>query len=341
MPRASRLSSLATALLLHASAAVAQADLVYRHGFEDATELVAALPLGTFVPGGGVVTNCPAGFQCSAFAVSCSGVTNNANGFLAVRNTTATFRGVLVFFTGGSGGSWWTGQGGDVAAFAEELRALGFTIAQVRWGTNWLESSPGNDAGTAHLGCRPATVIKHLHDTLYAGGSRSETGRCGFCISGNSGGASQVSYALSHYGLDTILDAVVPTGGPPHADLAKACLDPASGYALDTRNFLDRGFGYFAGNGPCATRDASFTPRWTAESIGTGGSDYDHPPTRVHIVIGDQDVGMQRIAATYIDRLRATGTPLTYTIAVNTPHGVFSTQAGRAAIEAAILDEMP
>lgn len=331
---------LAVALLLDATAVVAQADLVYRDGFENASELAATLPLGTFVPGGDVVTNCPVGFRCSAFSVSCSGVTNDANGFLAVRDTTAAFRGVLVFFTGGSGGSWWTNQGIDVAAFGERLRGLGFTIAQVRWGNNWIESSPGNDAGTAHLGCRPATVINYLHDTLYAGVARSETGRCGFCISGNSGGASQVSYALSHYGLETILDAVVPTGGPPHADLTKACLDPAYGYALDTRNFLDRGFGYFAGNGPCATRDPTFTPRWTAESVGTGGSDYEHAPTRVHIVIGDQDAGMQQIAATYLDRLRATGTPLIYTIAVNTPHAVYSTDAGRAAIEAAILDEL-
>jgi len=329
---------LAAILLFVVTMATARADVVYGDGFEGVG--VAALPLGTFVAGSGAVPNCPAGFSCSSFAVSCSGVANAANGFLAVRATTETFRGVLVFFTGGSGGSWWSAQGADVAAFGERLRGLGFTIAQVRWGTNWLESSPGNDAGTAHLGCRPATVIRHLHDTLYEGRPLSGTGRCGFCATGNSGGASQVSYALTHYGLESILDAVVPTGGPPHSDLAKACLDPAYGYELGTRNFLDRGFGYFDGNGPCAVRDASFTPRWNDESVGTGGNDYAHPATRVHIVIGDQDRGMQLIAATYIDRLRTAGSPMTYVIAVNTPHGVYSTEAGRAAIEAALLAEL-
>jgi hypothetical protein len=299
------------------------------------------LPLGSFLPKGDAMTGCPAGFRCSAFEVGCSGVTRNANGFLAVNETHAPRRGVLVFFTGGSGGGWWTDQGGDIAAFGERLRGLGFTIVQVRWGTNWLESSPGNEAGTAHLGCRPATVIRHIHETVNGNVPQNGRGRCGFCVTGNSGGASQVSYAISHYGLDTILDGVFPTGGPPHADLTKACLDPQYGYDLGTRHFLDRGFGFFDQRGPCAARDASFTPRWMEESIGTGGNDYDHPFTRVHVIIGERDRGMQQIAATYIDRLRAAGTALTYTIAVNTPHGVFSTEAGRAAIEAAILGELP
>lgn len=299
-----------------------------------------ALPLGIFLPKPDVVTNCPSGFRCSSFEVSCPDVSRNANGFMAVKETASPARGVLVLFTGGSGADWWTASA-DVAAFSERLHAMGFTIVQVRWGTNWLESSPGNEAGTAHLGCRPATVIRAIHETVYGGQQQNGQGRCGFCITGNSGGASQVGYALSHYGLDMILDGVFPTGGPPHSDLTKACLDPFYGYEVITRDFLDRGFGFFDGNGPCRRRDPSFTPRWTEESVGTGGTDYQHPFTRVQFIIGDQDRGMQRIAATYIDRLKAEGNPIVVTIPVSTPHGVASTEQGRAAIEAAILGELP
>jgi hypothetical protein len=41
---------------------------------------------------------------------------------------------------------------------------------------------------------------------------------------GNSGGASRSSCALSHYGLESLLDAAVPSGGPPHAAQTKGCL---------------------------------------------------------------------------------------------------------------------
>jgi hypothetical protein len=213
-------------------------------------------------------------------------------------------------------------------------------VVQVRWKTNWLQSSPGNDAGTAHLGCRPATVIARIHQDLYLPlGVTPALGRCGFCITGNSGGSTQVSYALTHYGLEGLLDGVMPTGGPPHAALRKSCLgEPGYDYPLATRQFLDQAFGYFSGNGPCALRDAAFTPRWDAEAVATGGTDYHHPRTRVHFVIGASDTGMQVVSADYSGRLRSAGTPmLAVEIAPNTPHNVMSTVQGRAALMAAIL----
>lgn len=221
------------------------------------------------------------------------------------------------------------------------MRALGFTIVQVSWLNNWLESSPGNDAGQAHLGCRPATVIKYVYDTYYVplGVRPSHVGEAGFVITGNSGGASQVGYALTHYGLDEIVDVVIPTGGPPHSALAKSCTG-VRGYHFDlgTRQFIDRGFGFFDGNGPAARQDPAFIPRWLEESHATGGNDYFHPRTRVHFIIGENDRGMQTIGGDYYNRLRSERTPfVAWEIAPNTPHLVVSTEAGRAALKNAIF----
>jgi len=249
-----------------------------------------------------------------------------------------------VFFTGGDGTGWWSTQVPELSELVAELRSLGFTVAQARWVSNWLESSPGNDAGQAHLACRPATLIKYLHDNYYLpmGITNHMPGMAGFCISGNSGGSSQVGYALSHYGLDDILDVVIPTGGPPHSALAKSCMTNAGEecywFDLTTREFIDRGFGFFETNGPAARHDSSFIPRWLEESVSTGGDDYYHPTTRVNFIVGENDPAMQCISSDYFNRLRTNGSPLlAYQIAPGTPHPVYSTDIGRTMIKAAVL----
>jgi len=303
----------------------------------------AALRLGTIRSTTAIDPTCPQGSICQAIEVTCEKVTETAAAFVSVSTPSGTSRGVAVFTTG-SGGENWALEGGERRAFLSQLLADGFKVVQLRWAANWLISSPGNDAGTAHLACRPATAFNWIHQTHFRplGIARSANGRCGFCITGNSGGATQVSFALSHYGLDEILDAVLPTGGPPHAALAKACLrkpgEEGFWYAQETRAFLDRGFGFFNGSGPCVRNDASFTDRWNQESIATGGNDYDHPRTRVHFIRGAEDAGQQATSEVYAGRLSAGGSPwVTVQVAPNTPHGVLGTAEGRNAVRAALL----
>ncbi len=278
--------------------------------------------------------------------MTCPGVKETLRAELAIRPCVDPARGLIVLFTGSGGATWWTDQVPEAAGFAEDLGALGFWIIQVRWTQYWLTSSPGVDAGTAHMACRPATVIKYLHDTYYVPlGIPKQVGRAGFCVSGNSGGATQITYALSHYGLDDILDVVVPSSGPPHGALAKSCLEKpgeeAYWFDLDTRQFIDTAFGYQDGNGPAATLDATFTARWLEESQSTGGNDYVHPTTRIHFIIGANDnPAIGKVSGDYSGRLIAEGSPqVTVEVAPNTPHRIMSSPEGRAALWAAILDE--
>ncbi len=301
------------------------------------------LALGTLRATNIADPTCPPGSLCRSVEISCSGVAEPIRAFISVANPVGNPRGVVVFTTG-SGGETWALIRGERTDLLEQLRTDGFIVVQVRWATNWLVSSQGNDAGTARLACRPATAFNWIHETYFQPLriARSAGGRCGFCITGNSGGATQVSYALSHYGLETILDGVVPTGGPPHAALAKACLlkpgEEDYWFADGTRDFIDRAFGFFDGNGPCARHDAAFTSRWNQESVATGGSDYSHPQTRVHFILGDLDINMRAPNSDYLARLRAAGSPwLTLQMAPATPHAVLGTDAGRDNVRAAFL----
>ncbi len=308
-----------------------------------ASKAQAPWPLGTYTSTTATVSDCPAGFTCYGYTVSnCVNVTNSLNGFIGVGHyTSAVPRGVVMFFTGGAGNSWWTNAETNttanpaLVAFSDSLRMEGFTVVQVRWSGAWLHSSVGNDAGPGHLGARPATVIRHVYDSIYVpmGIAPCKSRYGGFVITGNSGGSSQVSYAISHFGLDSILDVVIPTEGPVMSVLSKSMLGgPSNPYFYSSlRGFIDKGFGYFDGTGPGANMDSSFIPRWEEESHTTGGNDFYHPDTHVHFIWTTD--GMRTVGTDYYNRLIAEGSPdVTFEDVANTPHLVVSTQQGRDAL---------
>lgn len=304
-----------------------------------------ALPfkIGTFRYLQEKAEDCPSGYECSVFEVNCTG-SEPARGVIAYAPYTGDRpKGLIMFFKGGEGRAYWTTPP-EADQMAEDFRKTGFSIVQVKWNDSWLLSSPGIDAGIAHLAGRPATVITQVYKEYYKPLEKSIADKdfVGFCLTGNSGGASQISYALSHYGLDSILDVVVPTGGPPHAILAKSMLqnpgEEPYWYGDERRIFIDKGFGYFDNNGPGLRLDSSFVERWNEESVATGGNDYYHPETRLHFIIGADDRDMYYVSKDYIYRLFEEGNPdITFEIVPGTPHNVLKTGVGRAALKNAII----
>jgi hypothetical protein len=302
------------------------------------------LPLGTLTLNSQTDPSCPAGHTCQGFQVTCPGIQLAARGFLGTATATAVPRAVVVLSSGGGGTGWWSGNGSLTNDFIAGLRADGFTVVQLRWVDPWLRSAAGEDAGSAHLACRPSTVFKWVHDNVYLPlgvGDPYRIGRCGFCISGNSGGASQSSYPLSHYGLEPLLDASVPTSGPPHAAQGKGCLrnagQEAYWYAASSTSTIDSSYG-FAANGPCALHDPAFVPRWDEESVDTQGNDYFHDRTRVRIILGGMD-GTSAVAHAqdYIARLEAEGTPyFSSEVVPSMPHGIQGSADGLAALGTAL-----
>ena len=137
-------------------------------------------------------------------------------------------------------------------------------------------------------------------------------GRCGFCLLGNSAGASQIGYALSFYGLGQIVDAAIMSGGPPHAAIARGCLkEPTFTYDLISSTTLDESWGYAgASDGPCSMHDPSWTNRWDQASLEVGGT-YVLRHTRIRFIFvsGDPTVAPAH-GQLYVEALQAAHTPM-------------------------------
>lgn len=97
-----------------------------------------------------------------------------------------------------------------------------------------------------------------------------------------------------------------------------------------------------------ARGDSMYIKNWKRESVATGGSDYHHPRTRVHLLVGAEDFVMTDAgegwmlphAELYLDRLRRAGSPwVTLEQIPGTKHGILATQAGRDMLRAALLAE--
>ena len=296
----------------------------------------AAYGTGTFTvlsTGGG---GCTEGYDCTRFRVTCSQIKEPAEGNLAIRSASGTARGLVMFFTVGGGTSWTTVKAPASEAL-DDLRGEGLQIVQVKWDDPWLDAASGETgAGPAKLACRSATVIKWVHDHTYKGSSQP-TGSCGFCVAGVSGGASQISYALSHYGLSGIIDAAVPISGPPHAALVKGCTEEFRDYTwpAHTAKTMDNSYGFFGGNGPCEQHDPGYIQKWTADGVDTGGSDYSYPTTRVTFLMGTADgTSAPRHGLDYADKLKASGTPnVKVNIVDGMPHSAWDAAVGVAAVQ--------
>ena len=308
---------------------------------EGVTAAATALPLGSVTSVAARPPDCPTGSSCEAFRVICPGVKEAHIAYTSTRPSSGSPRGMVIFFSGNVGTTWWAAEPGSIDLMGR-LRARGLVTVQVRWARGWSIAAAGEDAGTGHLACRPASMIRWLHDHRYAplGIPAGPIGRCGFCVTGNSGGASQISYALSFYGLEVLLDGVFPTSGPPQAAQDKGCLrrPGETHYHYGGKSIvIDQAHGFLAG-GPCTNADAAFLARWLAESVDTGGRDFVHPETRIHFIHSDVDIPALPHALDYIARLHNAGTPhLTEQVIPGMPHTIQTSAAGLDALFRAII----
>ncbi len=244
--------------------------------------------------------------------------------------------GLVVLTLGGFG----TDLGGGITSFVRRLTTDGFKTVVIQWRDSWLQSAEGEQVGPARLACRTATAIQWIHDNLYGQlGLAASPRTCGFCVTGNSGGASQAAYALSFYGLGGIIDGAVLSGGPPHAAIAQGCLgEKGYAYDQDAASKMDLSYGYLQGDGPCERNDQSFAQHWRQDSVDVGGI-YSLPNTRLVFlfVSGDPTTGPAHGKA-YLARLRSAGSPyVSSAIVRGEVHTIENLRQGRAALERALL----
>jgi len=280
--------------------------------------------------------------SCYGIEVTCPEVSRPEQGWLKVGSPSAgPSKGTILITTGGPGtglfDSFFHGQ-----RVLNELRAAGFRTVQLQWLGGWLFATPGQKEGHARLACRPATAARWVYDNLHEGASTAP-----FCATGHSGGAAQVSYMLSHYGLEDILSAVVPTGGPPMSrmDLSCAADDPAEeslSFPDWARRLIDSGFGFPSdGSGPCAQGDLSYGEMFREASVASGDGDYFYPQTLVWFLFEEQDnTHAAAMGATYHDLLVSQGSPMVRKDVIpEANHGFPGTPEGADKIRDILLSE--
>jgi hypothetical protein len=231
------------------------------------------------------------GGRCYEIQVTCPDIAAPARARLKVAGAGKAPKGTILFTSGGLGTEWYEGTA-ETSRILNDVAAAGFRTVQLQWVDSWLFGSLGREEGQARLGCRPATVARWVHDQLHEpAASRA------FCATGHSGGAAQVAYMLSHYGLDDILSAVVPTGGPPMGRIDRSCTrdDPRNAQIAFpdwATRIIDVGFGFLPPGGlqgfdpfkapavgPCARGERTFGEKFRQASVASGDGDYVHPRT--------------------------------------------------------------
>jgi hypothetical protein len=300
-------------------------------------------PLGTFTLGPEETTNCQSGFTCNKFVVACPNIPVDATGVIAVQKPTVPAKGMIMFFSGSTGTGWWQMKSTLVPPFFQSLLDSGYELVQVTWNMSWLQSPPNVQAGQKLLACRIATVIKWTHANWYVPlGLQRQTGRCGFCLTGSSSGGAAIGYALASYDIGSLVDAAVPTSAPPMASIDKGCLQKTGyAYPLEPQRIIDLSYGYryaVTGPGPCELHDASWTQTWINDSVETGGTSYNYPTTRIHIIVGGQDnVIIHNHANDYFRVLKAAHQPmLTWQQVPRMAHQITQSQDGLDALFAAL-----
>jgi hypothetical protein len=228
-----------------------------------------------------------------------------------------------------------------------ELSNAGYRLIQRQWiGDNGWIGGPG---GFAEVSCRYATLITYFYEQIHFTVDDEA-----FCVTGNSGGASEIAYALSRWNRGPILELALLTGGPPMGRIDHGCLDgadpawqaecaslvpmgastcvpgPACGYDAGAAMLIDSAYGGTS----CATADQGQRDAFLADSAAAPGAVLDYPG-RTHFLFGADDC--TEAVPLGLAFAAAVTSPKTIDFVPNTPHQVFGTDEGAAAIRDAVL----
>jgi hypothetical protein len=176
--------------------------------------------------------------------------------------------------------------------------ADGLIVVEVAWEQPGIWGGPR----ARTLACRYATVARWARDSLYAGGL--------FAAQGTSGGASQIAFALAHYGIRDFLDLANLGSGPPGCPLCSP----------DGQNPPEP---LLPAPAPASSREALL----------------NYPTTVVRFFLGDQEPTPEIItdAHAYHDAITLAKS---FTIVPGTAHNIEQTQAGVDGFVASVRDAL-
>ena len=293
--------------------------------------------------------------SCQTLKVSCPGVRPLQ---VQIRITEPAagvpFRGTVVVGSGRGGSGFYAGLDNSAgigknridaleaahggATLVQEVAAMGFRVVDRAWeGENGWTTS---EAGFVKESCRYATLLTWIHDHIHKQGK--------FVATGNSGGSAEISYALTTWGRGDILDVAIPSSGPPLGRLDLACVkQPSPEWASLCASIVPKGVMectpvcVLGTSGVCQETGPNPTPQQLLEdSVVHPGAVLNYPKTKVYFLYGAHDCGGHgpsgepvTIGLTYANKVTS---QKVIRFVPHTPHALFSTPEGRAAIEKAI-----
>lgn len=193
----------------------------------------------------------------------------------------------FTFFSGADGTAPWDAGESKALAMLALLEDIG-NVCQVYWSPSWMSGTSGPKA----LGARPKAALDWIAANVAAE----------IRATGNSGGASELAYALAFHAGD--VERAVYSGGPTHALLAAGCLGPGA-FDDGERSNVDLSYG----NTKCFDQDSSGKAAWNTADLITADGDFLHPDSSFVFGCGDDTEGPPHARA-FIARLRAAGTSL-------------------------------
>jgi hypothetical protein len=290
------------------------------------------LPLGTVIESSDA---CPAGpianTVCRRFMVSCPSIKDIQVSVRIIEPAAGVpFRGTVVMGSGGAGAGFYGGdEGGQL--LEKDIAAMGFRVVDRSWAGGW----PTAEGGMVKESCRYATLLTWIHEHLHKGGK--------FVATGNSGGSAEISYALTTWGRGDILDVAIPTSGPPLGRLDYACVKEASPEwsalcaSIVPKGVMECSSGCILGPGNAVCRQVTAEPtteQLLNDSVMHPGAVVNYPKTKVYFLYGAHDCGEPvPIGLTYATKVTS---EKSIQFVPHTPHALFSTPEGRAAIRKAI-----
>ena len=250
-------------------------------------------------------------------------------------NATVPLAGTVLLSSSG-GGTKFYGESTNGRMLLIELLAAGYRVVDRRWIVNWFSTEPSIKQQSA----RYATLLEWVDDNVHTTGS--------FNATGNSGGSSEIAYALTTWNGANLLDTVVLTSGPPHSRLDYFCDSPASAeWAAICATIVPAGV--MQCGIPICTRNlsplCSVLPQNPApgeleeDSILHSAAILDFPGTDIFVLLGAEDCGSSvPLGLLFFNALTSIET---LGFSKNTPHIFSDAPEGRAAIKSAITGVVP
>jgi len=127
--------------------------------------------------------------------------------------------GTVIFITGGGGLYYYDTYFTYGTSLINTVVSAGYTTAQIVFDNpvdGWLTGPASDGNGPISLACLPATAMEWVYQNELASGTP-------LCATGNSGGSFAIAYALSQYGLDSILTLAEETSGPEFSRIDYGC----------------------------------------------------------------------------------------------------------------------